>query len=48
VHLPRIYWHLACHYCGEEMNMISAVVGTLIILSIGILLTHALEIFRSS
>ena len=32
---------------GGEMNMLSAVAGTLIVLSIGILVAHALEVFRS-
>jgi hypothetical protein len=33
---------------GEEMNMLSAVVGALIVLSIGILVAHAMDIFRSN
>jgi len=32
----------------KEMNMISAVAGVLVVLSIGILLVHALDMFRQS
>jgi hypothetical protein len=32
----------------EEVNMISAVAGTLVVLSMGILLAHAVDMFRPS
>jgi hypothetical protein len=32
----------------EEMNMLSAVAGALIVLSIGILVAHAMDLFRSN